>query len=148
MLWCIIPWTSSLPLWLTLTLTVPIYYCRNLTVNNFCTGTLYYDKFLMHNILKQQISRGNILLLSIQYSGAFFFFSLIAYIAYLRHPVALKRSSGSWYALSGPVVQGRITRSIRTGKALFSKSGFRLSEEDKFHKRPGKEKWNSVSIKC
>ena len=67
--------------------------------------------------------------------------------AYLRHPVVLKKTSGSWLLLlvrSGPVVYGRITRSIKTGRALFSRSGFRLSAEDKFHRRPAKKMKSSA----
>lgn len=59
---------------------------------------------------------------------------------YLKHPVAWKKDSASLSVRSEPVVYGRITRSIKAGRALFSRSGFRLSEEDKFHSRPGKKR--------
>ena len=76
----------------------------------------------------------------------------LLFFSYLRHPVLWKKDSGSLIR-SEPVVWGRTTRSIKTGRAIFSRSGFRLSAEDKFHSRPGGKNENlsclsSTSVKC
>lgn len=76
----------------------------------------------------------------------------LLFFSYLRHPVVWKKDSGSLIR-SEPVVWGRTTRSIKTGRAIFSRSGFRLSAEDKFHRRPRRENENlsclrSASVEC
>lgn len=65
---------------------------------------------------------------------------------HLRQPVAWKKTSESTLLLlmrSGPVVYGRITFSIRAGRAVFTRSGLRLSTDDMFHSRPGRTGWNT-----
>ena len=71
-------------------------------------------------------------------SGLGLFGSGLVRRPHLRQPEAWKKTSGSvLLQLSGPVVYGRTTFSIRAGKAEFSRSGLRLSTDDKFHSRPG-----------
>lgn len=75
-------------------------------------------------------------------------------MTHLKHPVALKKTSGSIISLvllqppSDQPEKGMITQSVRTGRASCINSSFNSSVEERFQSSPRKEKDTSRRSPC